>query len=180
MNLNGSGQTNIANGAIPFEDFFPAISPDGKRIVLTTRTTGIPPMDLYAINPNGTGAVNLTNTPAFDETNPDYSPDGRRIVYEGARAEHACDIYASEPDGTGAVNLTNHARLDVRVRSGVFTGRAAIVYQRIRSRRTAHGRSLGDERRRHGPEATDEFVRSRGVTDLRRPTGNASPSQARR
>ena len=37
--------------------------------------------DIYLANPDGSGAVDITNTPTVNETQPVFSPDGQRLVF---------------------------------------------------------------------------------------------------
>jgi Tol biopolymer transport system component len=65
--------------------------------------------DLWRMNLDGSGRRRLTTTrgPQFD---PDWSPDGRRIVYRDSRngVNNNDEIYAMDADGSGQVNLTRH------------------------------------------------------------------------
>jgi len=49
----------------------PALSPDQSQVVFVSNREGN--QDLWLINLNGTGLVNLTNTPSVDEDMPDWS-----------------------------------------------------------------------------------------------------------
>jgi Tol biopolymer transport system component len=44
-------------------------------------TVGAQVCDIWSVNPDGTGASNLTNTPAANEFDPAWSPDGTRIAF---------------------------------------------------------------------------------------------------
>ena len=56
--------------------------------------------------------VQLTNTPNFSE-NPNWSPDGARIVFDGDRLEKGdLEIYSMKADGSDVRRLTNNPALD--------------------------------------------------------------------
>jgi Tol biopolymer transport system component len=62
---------------------------------------------LFTIRPDGNGIKRLTNVHGTDATavNPDWSPDGERIVFELTSATNA-GIAVMSADGTGLKNLT--------------------------------------------------------------------------
>src|SRR5262245_61032835 len=55
--------------------------------------------EIYAVDPDTTGGARLTNDPATD-TDPAWSPDGRRITFTTTRSGND-DIYLMNADGTG-------------------------------------------------------------------------------
>jgi dipeptidyl aminopeptidase/acylaminoacyl peptidase len=61
-------------------------------------------LEIYSMNPDGSGQTNLTNDPAED-TDPVWSPDGTRIAFVKASEGHR-NIYVMNADGSGQTNLT--------------------------------------------------------------------------
>ena len=59
-------------------NFSPAVSPDGRRVVMILTKGGSP--DLYIKNADGTGLRQITRT-REDESSPCWSPDGQQICY---------------------------------------------------------------------------------------------------
>ena len=67
--------------------------------------------DIYTINPDGSGERRLTTDPD-DERNPDWAPDGRRIVFNDVRqfgtgADIDTEIFIMNADGSGLRQITN-------------------------------------------------------------------------
>jgi Tol biopolymer transport system component len=75
---------------------------DNGRIVYSADTgTGL---QLFTVRPNGTGVRQITSV-AGDATNPDWSPDGRRLVFEFGSETHA-GVMIMNRDGSGLRDLT--------------------------------------------------------------------------
>lgn len=66
-------------------------------------------VDIYTMNADGTNLQQLTTNPG-DEFDPEWSPDGTRIVYRDSRRGHNHDdeIYVMNADGSGQTSLTNN------------------------------------------------------------------------
>ena len=93
------------------DDLHPAWSPDATKIVFASdlQTPGGNLSDLFVMNAaDGSGAVNITNTPAIDEDFPAWSPNGAKIAFS-----RDGDIATVAPDGTGLVPLTATERLEI-------------------------------------------------------------------
>lgn len=118
MNSNGSNIQRLTNFLPEFDTlmiFDPDWSPDGSKIIFTTRLNihinSISRFynDLFVINADGSNRINLTNTPELDEESPQWSPDGSQIVY-------ICqdDIFIMNSDGSNRVNISNTDDSDER------------------------------------------------------------------
>jgi len=67
--------------------------------------------EIYVVNADGSGQVNLTNNPAT-VGQLTWSPDGARIAFVSDR-DGNFEIYVMRADGSNQVNLSNNAALDV-------------------------------------------------------------------
>jgi Tol biopolymer transport system component len=82
-----------------------ATSPGANgRIAFTSLRGG--GRDIYVMNADGSGQVNLTNDPASDY-DAAWSPDGTRIAFVSDRDGNN-EVFVMNADGTGQVNLTNN------------------------------------------------------------------------
>ena len=79
--LSGIYTMNSADGSQPFQltsggtDYSPAWRPDGGRIIFVRDG------DIWAINPNGKGIIQITFDLQFPYYSPVYSPDGEKIAF---------------------------------------------------------------------------------------------------
>ncbi|MFQ6034761.1 MAG: hypothetical protein ACE5NM_02805 [Sedimentisphaerales bacterium] len=85
-----------------------------KIVYETYRVTfGKENWELYLINADGSGPVNLTQTPDIDEMYPHASPDGSRICFvadELVGKKKVRNVYYMNIDGTGRVKVAENAR----------------------------------------------------------------------
>lgn len=83
-------------------------------IAFTATAAGSIVSSIYAINPDGSGQIRLTND-AFGESDPAWSPDHRHIAYVSMAGGFA-DLFVMNADGSG-----QH-----RVRDGTDVGNATF------------------------------------------------------
>jgi TolB protein len=109
---DGSGQDPLGNA---LDDPEASWSPDGTQIAYAfLQTEGdIWQRQIYKMNVDGSGAVNLSNN-LYSDAAPVWSPDGRWIVYESMGdmftpgAESMWEVFVMRSDGSDQRRLTNH------------------------------------------------------------------------
>jgi Tol biopolymer transport system component len=86
----------------------PVVSPDGKRIAFTgIKAVGFQ-LDLYVMNADGSGRLQLTDDPAQD-LGADWSPDGESIVFNSAPTGGTTSLVVIRADGSGRRELASDA-----------------------------------------------------------------------
>ena len=85
----------------------PRWSPDGKVVMFESTMSGGYNADIYTIRPDGTGLLNLTNTPDLSESTAEWSPDGTKILFrsEGEVSVLGGGVFIMNPDGSGREQL---------------------------------------------------------------------------
>jgi Tol biopolymer transport system component len=66
-------------------EFFPSLSPDGKSFVYVSRAAGN--WDIYLQRVGGRNPINLTDDSPAADTQPAFSPDGKRIAFRSERED---------------------------------------------------------------------------------------------
>ena len=94
-----------ARGHVPQEESIePAVGP----ILFYSDRTG--DWELFAVHPDGSGTVRLTDSPGFDAM-PKWSPSGDRIAFQSKR-DGNWEIYVMSADGSGVRRLTRNESAD--------------------------------------------------------------------
>jgi Tol biopolymer transport system component len=109
MSANGTNVQRVTHNTATETDL--NWSPTG-RIAFVHEPPGGGDRDIYSIKPDGTGVENLTHDTANDEVQPDYSPDGSKIVYAGPHHPSGSvggDLWIMNANGTNVHPLDHES-----------------------------------------------------------------------
>ncbi len=117
VNLDGGGRRVIYEAAPFSADLdYPVFSPDGKQIVFerinSCRSKPVNKRAVFVIGVDGTNLRRLTPWGENDGDNPDWSPDGKWILYHSHVDDSApqSQFFLIHPDGTGRKQITHFAK----------------------------------------------------------------------
>ena len=126
INADGTNLITLtsANPQLEFsESLYPAWSPDGSKLAFATNWNGQRKFEIWVMNANGTGLVQLTTNvqqgsdfqgPLFSsDSEPAWSPDGSRIAFSSNRDGRTdTELYVMNADGSNQTRLTDNAADD--------------------------------------------------------------------
>jgi dipeptidyl aminopeptidase/acylaminoacyl peptidase len=123
VSIAGGGRHALTDA--PEQEYFPALSPSGRRIAYVRDAE--PDPQLWLMNADGSGQHRLTASPG-EKLRPLWSPDGRRIafmVWNRSLCEPEIvlwcpftDIWTIRPDGSGERKLASRAMQPAWSRGG--------------------------------------------------------------
>jgi TolB protein len=102
---DGNGGSHARLTSDGASDLHPRLNPGCTKIVFASRRANSG-YEIFSMNLDGTGVTRLTNNGNADDVNPNWSPDGKRILYQSYQDGQA-EIYTMNADGTGQIRLTN-------------------------------------------------------------------------
>jgi Tol biopolymer transport system component len=92
--------------AIPASGQASFSGPNGKIFFQGPQSGTSGPADVFSINPNGTGELDLTLENGYSDERPSASADGQHVVFQSFRDE-GWNIFSMNADGSNQVDLTN-------------------------------------------------------------------------
>ena len=117
MNADGTGTPqnithNPVSGENPGIDQDPMWSPDGRRISFTSLRDNAGGYEVFVMNDNGTGLVNVSNSAGTDAY-ASWSADGQSLAFLSERAGGLPEIYVMKADGTNVERRTTNEFNDI-------------------------------------------------------------------
>jgi TolB protein len=127
LNVDGGGR-HVVYQAAPFSGDlgYPVFSPDGKQLVFERTASGFTKQAgknaVFVIGVDGSDPRRLTPWAESDGDNPDWSPDGKWILFHSHLEDpsHQSQIFLIHPDGSGRKQLT-HFSNGTHVASSTFS-----------------------------------------------------------
>ncbi|CAN5361028.1 hypothetical protein BH10ACI3_BH10ACI3_21340 [soil metagenome] len=110
VNTDGTNHVVLTQRSTTQTDLNPSYSPDGTKIVFTSKrdSNGNGSNEIFLMNPDGTGQTRITNT-TDSEGEPTFTPDGTRI---GFRNLTSGKFYSIKLDGSDLKLITGSSTLD--------------------------------------------------------------------
>jgi TolB protein len=108
IRANGTKLRQLTHPRPPLSDYKPRFSPDGAHLVFTRErgTADFGPAALFTMRLDGSHLQRLTPF-SLHADDSDWSPDGKRVVFDGyPRSEAFGDIYVVDANGGRVLNLT--------------------------------------------------------------------------
>ena len=104
MGINGKNSRRLTNN--PHTDWHPSWSPDGGRIVFSSKRDGGVTAEIYVMDADGSNPQRLTNN-GHDDYEPSWSPDGERIIFRSVG-----EIYVMDANGDNQQKLSQDDQKD--------------------------------------------------------------------
>ena len=108
MNPDGSDVKSLTEPSA-FIDNNPAWSPDGSYVAFDRSPRSQPEeIDIYVVRRDGSHLRRLTTTPGYD-TAPEWSPDGKQLVFASVSDPQNDDVFVMDADGLNRRRVTSDA-----------------------------------------------------------------------
>jgi WD40 repeat protein len=133
MAVAEEGAEDEYHGVSPLNEVL-AISPDGGEMAFASDVLSDKNMDIVIAERDGNSLRILTPWAESSETYPDWSPDGRNIVFASTMGADNHNIWIIGADGEGPVQLTSHPAEDHQPRWSPDGAQIAFISERTGKR----------------------------------------------
>jgi TolB protein len=134
MNRDGTSRKVLYEGArFSGDRDFPVFSPDGKQLLFEWHASGFTTRSghqaIFTVGADGANLHRLTSWAENDGDNPDWSPDGKWIVFRSHEDQpQQSQIFLIRPDGSGRKQLTHFKYTDFLGASSFSPSGKAIAF----------------------------------------------------
>lgn len=107
-NIDGTNPIRLTSYSADGNCSDPSVNTANNKIIYTNGTSQI-----YTMNIDGTAKTRITNSATLSFGAPRFSPDGTKIIADGAQTLNrnvSSEIYIMNNDGTNLVKLTNYSK----------------------------------------------------------------------
>jgi TolB protein len=117
INIDGTGERHLTPGPKWVGDSSPSWSPDGRWIAFSSSRLKDGNPEIFKMRPDGSNVTRLTFTDTPGEVSPDdgfpnWSPDGRSIIFSSNRADRQHDLWVIRADGKNPRRITRTPGFD--------------------------------------------------------------------
>jgi len=118
MDYDGSNQRQIT--FYKSISTMPSVSPDGAKVAFTSYVSGLPEILIFSLETNR--RLLFYNQKASMNSNLDFAPDGKTVVFSSTAAGGYAQIYKANINGSGIQRLTNVRAVEVEPKVNPKTG----------------------------------------------------------
>jgi len=102
----------------------PAVSPDGTKLAFSGYARGQPAIFVFSVDP--LRDLHFYNQRTSVNATPEFTPDGRQLIYASAPGDRCCRIYLANLDGSGFRPITSSSFIDVEPKVNPKTGSEVV------------------------------------------------------
>ena len=132
-NIDGTNQIKLTNYPTEGNCHNAIVNPSNTLIAYACKINSVD-YQIYTMSLNGTNKQILTTNNTLSKTNPKYSNDGTKIVFQGRVATNVnkhSEIFIMNSNGTNIVQLTNYSingTLNYATREPIFSNNGTQIY----------------------------------------------------
>ena len=122
MDADGSNQKQMTRfNSLSIQ---PTLSPDSSRLAFTSYVRGNPGIFIFSVDP--VRQLPFYNQVASVNETPEFTPDGKQIVYSSSAGGHCCRIFIANLDGSGLRAISSSSAIDVEPKINPKTGNEIV------------------------------------------------------
>lgn len=122
MDWDGSNQKQITHfNALSIQ---PTFSPDASKVAFTSYVRGNPGIFVFSVDP--VRQLPFYNQIASVNETPEFTPDGKQLLFSSSAGGHCCRIILTNLDGSGFRAISSSSAIDVEPKVNPKTGNEIV------------------------------------------------------